>query len=387
MIFNALAVEIEWFLFATDSPLSIARTIALWLTIALALAFLIAFFLLKGQRRKSFATISGRVAIVYACLLGILFLVLSFLDGGIVTILFVPLLVLLLVFAACGTMLSFYRTKTTYILAACLTTAALIAVLVCIGLHYSWGDALSMNAIEKEDVDTVALYVSAIGCVALIVALGFWFGRKDKNGFDTRSITFAAVCIAMSFALSYLRLLKMANGGAVTVASLLPLMLYSYMFGTKKGVFAGMIYGVLQALQDPYILHPAQFLLDYPIAFAAIGLAGMFARSTALKHPQTRFACGALVAGALRFLVHFLSGIFAFGSTASIQPVWLFSLIYQATYIPLDIIIVIVVGVLVLSSKSFLSEIERYSSSARKSDKKESVPTDPSQTDPSQSAQ
>ena len=128
MIFNALAVEIEWFLFATDSPLSIARTIALWLTIALALAFLIAFFLLKGQRRKSFATISGRVAIVYACLLGILFLVLSFLDGGIVTILFVPLLVLLLVFAACGTMLSFYRTKTTYILAACLTAAALIAV-------------------------------------------------------------------------------------------------------------------------------------------------------------------------------------------------------------------------------------------------------------------
>ena len=51
----------------------------------------------------------------------------------------------------------------------------------------------------------------------------------------------------MSFALSYLRIVKMPQGGSITIASLLPLMLYSFMFGTKKGVFAGLIYGVLQA--------------------------------------------------------------------------------------------------------------------------------------------
>lgn len=121
----------------------------------------------------------------------------------------------------------------------------------------------------------------------------------------------------MSFALSYLRIVKMPQGGSITLASLLPLMIYSYMFGTKKGVFAGMIYGLLQALQDTYILHPAQFVLDYPLAFAGIGLAGMFAKTKALeKLPQLQFALGAVVAGVARFLMHFLSGIFAFGAFA-----------------------------------------------------------------------
>ena len=138
-------------------------------------------------------------------------------------------------------------------------------------------------------------------------------------------------------------------------------MLYSYMFGTKKGVFAGMIYGVLQAFQDTYILHPAQFLLDYPLAFSAIGLAGMFARTDSLRYPQVKFALGAVVAGVGRLAMHFVSGIFAFGEFAPEgQPVALYSFIYQASYVLPDIAIVIVVGALLLSSRTFRHEIERY---------------------------
>ena len=172
--------------------------------------------------------------------------------------------------------------------------------------------------------------------------------------------SFAAVCIAMSFALSYLKVVEMPQGGSITIASLLPLMIYSYMFGTKKGVLAGFIYGILQAFQDTYILHPAQFLLDYPVAFSAIGLAGMFARVDALRFPQVKFLLGAIVAAAGRFLSHFLSGIFAFGTFATIEPVWLYSLIYQAGYVLPDIAIAIVLGVIVFSSKSFLSVVNRY---------------------------
>lgn len=40
-------------------------------------------------------------------------------------------------------------------------------------------------------------------------------------------------------------------------------------------MFVGFVYGLLQSMQDPYIIHPAQFLLDYPIAFAMAGLAGI----------------------------------------------------------------------------------------------------------------
>ena len=175
----------------------------------------------------------------------------------------------------------------------------------------------------------------------------------------------------MSFALSYLRIVKMPQGGSITIASLLPLMIYSYMFGTRKGVFAGLIYGILQAFQDTYILHPAQFLLDYPVAFSAIGLAGMFARNEKLRFPQLRFALGAILAGLGRFVAHWLSGIFAFGLFATFQPVWLYSLSYQAVYVLPDLAIAIVVGVLVFSSKSFLHEMERYAALATQPKKAE----------------
>ena len=63
----------------------------------------------------------------------------------------------------------------------------------------------------------------------------------------------------------------------------------------KKGVFVGFVYGTLQALQDPWIIHPAQFLLDSPIAFSAVGLAGLFRSFRPLqKATQIKFMLGAV---------------------------------------------------------------------------------------------
>ncbi|MBR2384770.1 MAG: energy-coupled thiamine transporter ThiT, partial [Clostridia bacterium] len=70
------------------------------------------------------------------------------------------------------------------------------------------------------------------------------------------------MCVALSFALSYIKLFEMPQGGSVTLFSMLPIMLFSYIYGMKKGLLVGVIYGLLQAVQDPYIIHPAQFLLD-----------------------------------------------------------------------------------------------------------------------------
>ena len=358
-------LETEWYPILFDTPSNIVRSVAIWLTIAAVIVFLTCFFAFKGEMRRKFAKFYGIGAIIYACVIGILFLVLAFVEDGIAAILFYPLLALIVVLAGGALTLFFRRDKITYIVVGCLAGAALIASLICMGINFSWGDALENNGLAAENVNTVGLYVSAAVLVLAVIAAAFLCGRKDKKGFSTRSITFAAVCIAMSFALSYLKIVEMPQGGSITIASLLPLMIYSYMFGTKKGVFAGFIYGILQAFQDTYILHPAQFLLDYPLAFSAIGLAGMFANVKALKFPQVRFALGALVAACGRFLMHFLSGIFAFGYFANIQPVWLYSLIYQAGYVLPDIAIAIVAGVLVFSSKTFVREMERRAENLR----------------------
>ena len=194
------------------------------------------------------------------------------------------------------------------------------------------------------------LYISSALIIVAIVVLAFILDRNERS-FDTRCLSLAGITVAMSFGLSYLKIFEMPQGGSITLFSLLPIMIFSYVYGTKKGVFVCFIYGVLQAIQDPWIIHPAQFLLDYPIAFSAIGLSGALANVKAFKNlPQIAFLLGGILAGALRFLSHVLSGVFAFASTyAGDLDSWLYSLGYNS-FVFIDLAIVLAIGVIVFSS-------------------------------------
>lgn len=241
--------------------------------------------------------------------------------------------------------------KITGVVCGCVCAVALIVTLILLGVYYA--KKIDGDGYYNSDVASVkqlALYLGALFTLAIIFALAFI--DKTPLSFDAKSLAYAGICVGMSFALSYIKLWDLPNGGSVTLFSLLPVMLFSYLFGTKKGVFVGFAYGVLQAVQDPWIIHPAQFLLDYPIAFAAAGLAGLF-RSVkwAEKLPQVCFAVGAVVAGTLRFVCHVLSGVFAFQAYAK-GNVWLYSLGYNS-FVFVDVALVIIGGVLVLSSRSF----------------------------------
>ena len=361
MFLSSLLAKAKWYPVLFDTPLNAVRSVAIWLTCALLIAFIVCAVVLKAEKRKKFLKISLFAAVAYACVLGLIFLVLSFQEDGIETILFIPLLLLLITIAA-GAVLIFFRPGfKSYLISGILVGAALIASLVCMGIHFSSGDAAENNWLTNDDVNTLGLYISAVLAIAALLAAAFFFGRKDKKGFDSKSITYAAICVAMSFALSYLKIVKMPQGGSITIASLLPLMIYAYMFGVKKGVFVGMIYGILQAFQTPTILHPAQFLLDYPLAFSCVGFAGLFAEVKAFeKVPQVSFALGGIVAGLARFVMHFLAGIFAFGVFADGQNVVLYSFTYQAGYVLPDIAIAILAGIFVFTSKAFVAEVRKF---------------------------
>jgi len=88
-------------------------------------------------------------------------------------------------------------------------------------------------------------------------------------------------------------------------------------------------------LPGSYIIDPVQALLDYPLAFAALGLAGVFK-----KHPLLGVAVG--VCG--RFLAHFVSGVvfFAVYAPAGMHPV-VYSAIYNGSYLLLEFIISVVI--------------------------------------------
>ena len=357
-------LAMTWYPIAFNSPMNIARGVAFWLTVLFAIGFVLGALLLKGDQRKKFLKYSLFCAVGYACVLALTFLIWTFVDDGITALAFAPLLVLTVAVAVSAVLLSIKRSKTIIIVCACIVGAALVATLVCMGVYYAQNVA-NDGYYDSEDygsVNQIVLYISAVVLIAVIVALGFLFGKDDKKGFDSKSIAYAAICIAMSFALSYVRIFKLPQGGSVTIASLLPLMIYSYMFGTKKGVFAGLIYGIFQAVQDPWIIHPAQFLLDYPVAFSAIGLAGMFAKTKSLeKLPQVQFLLGAIVASALRFVSHVFSGVFAFSAYAvdAGMAAWPYSLAYNS-FVFADIAIAIVVGVIVFSSAAFVKQARRF---------------------------
>jgi len=203
------------------------------------------------------------------------------------------------------------------------------------------------------------LYISAVLVIVAIVALAFILDRNEKP-FDTRCLSLAGITVAMSFGLSYIKIFEMPQGGSITLFSLLPVMIFSYVYGTKKGVFVCFVYGVLQAIQDPWIIHPAQFLLDYPVAFAAIGLTGAFAHLKAFENlPQIALLLGGILAGALRFISHVLSGVFAFASTyAGDMESWAYSLGYNS-FVFIDLAIVLAIGVIVFSSKAFVKEMDK----------------------------
>ena len=118
--------------------------------------------------------------------------------------------------------------KTTSIVCGSLMGAAFIALFVCLCVYFGTGEAVGNNGVEITTSENVALYCCAAALIAAIVACAFLFD-KGKKGFDSKSISYAAICIAMSFALSYIAPIHMPQGGSLTIASLLPLMIYSYM--------------------------------------------------------------------------------------------------------------------------------------------------------------
>lgn len=359
---------------------AVCTCVMLWLAIALAVAFIACKFAVKKDYQHKVNVVSLIVALVYAAACIVMFVTLDFMDmteeGELVAITFYPLLVFVIV-CICGALaISLKPLKIVKIISACAICAALVAALVCMIVYFESGAAPEWNWVAPEDVNNVGLYISCIALVAVIAALAF-LSDKHPAPWDSRSIALAAVCVAMSFALSYVKFSQMPMGGSITFASMLPVMLFSMMFGSRKGVIAGLIYGVLQAVQDPWLLHPAQFLLDYGVAFAAVGVAGCIKGFKLFEgNIRLQFVLGGLISGVLRFISHFFSGAFAFGSfgagyadeygIAALSNPYLYSLIYQSMYIIPEVIIVLVTGAILLSSKNFAKQVEKYSAENEK---------------------
>ena len=95
----------------------------------------------------------------------------------------------------------------------------------------------------------------------------------------TKQLVFSAAAIALATVISVvIKLPSLPNGGSVTLFSMLVITLIGYWYGPATGLLAAFAYGILQFITGPYVVHPVQVLLDYPLAFGALGLSGFFSK-------------------------------------------------------------------------------------------------------------
>lgn len=152
--------------------------------------------------------------------------------------------------------------------------------------------------------------VTLLGFAILLIA----FIKFKSLKFDSKLIARIGLAIALAFILDMLKIYRLPNGGgSISLGSMIPIMLISFIYGPSIGLFTGFIFGVFKLILDPYILNPIQVLFDYPLPFMAIGVAGFF---------KNKYL-GATVGMVLRFVCHFISGVVFFGSYApsGISPI------------------------------------------------------------------
>lgn len=129
---------------------------------------------------------------------------------------------------------------------------------------------------------TTAGYVITIiaGIVLFFLAIYLAGKNSDRKKLTARQLVFCAVAIALAFVTSYLKIFRLPWGGSVTLCSMLFIVLIANWYGVGTGIMAGLAYGILQFIQEPYVLSFFQVCCDYIFAFAALGVAGFFAKQS-----------------------------------------------------------------------------------------------------------
>jgi len=171
-----------------------------------------------------------------------------------------------------------------------------------------------------------------------------------------RMLTEAAIMISFAFVLSNVRLLQLPNGGSVTPGSMVPIILFAIRWTRKNsdlqdqdqsfGVFfksvgicliVGAVEGAVEFILGPkWSLHPVSILFDYIFAYGILGLSGIFGKK------NVNIIIGVIFTVFMRFVFHVISGAIVFYEYAGTQNPWIYSVIYNGSFMSIELAITIV---------------------------------------------
>ena len=160
-----------------------------------------------------------------------------------------------------------------------------------------------------------------------------------RAALNIRAMVETALFVAMASVLALIPLPSLPQGGTVTVLSMLPILMIGIRRGTLWGLGGAVVYSAIQMLSGFYPPPTPDFtgfllviLLDYVIAFGVLGFSGLFSRR------KYGIVYGAAVCITLRFLCHFASGMVIWGIYAEDVPVWIYSLVYNGSYMGIELL-------------------------------------------------
>lgn len=158
--------------------------------------------------------------------------------------------------------------------------------------------------VDAEGGLTTAGYVLCGALLALSLLAGLVLAdRGEKKGLAVKQLAYCAMAVALAYVTSFIKVFKLPYGGSVTLLSMLFIVLVAHWYGVKTGILVGFAYGILQFLQEPYFLTLFQVCCDYVLAFAALGLAGLFR-----GEKKNSLLIGYIVAVLARGVFHTLGG-------------------------------------------------------------------------------
>ncbi len=201
---------------------------------------------------------------------------------------------------------------------------------------------------------SIIFIIAVLSIIVLLVV-----SKKDTHSnstITTKTIVYGGMCVALSFILSYIRLYKMPQGGSITLASMFPIILYSLVFGPVPGIIAGIAYGFMQFIQEPSMVHWAQLFLDYPLAFACLGLAGFAPKLSKNIHVGTTI--GIIISVLGRGIMHVISGVIFFAEYAGEQSPLIYSIVYNASFLVPELIITLILALIIISTPVY-SQLKR----------------------------
>ncbi len=221
---------------------------------------------------------------------------------------------------------------------------------------------------DPASIGILIASVIVVGVLLSVLSSRLETKRGIVRRTTTKEIVYAATCVALSFLLSFIRLYRMPYGGSITLASVLPIALYCYVFGFRKGMVVCFVFALLNFCQGPYVVNAWSALFDYLLPYLSVALVGLFPllpRDTA-KHEKplkkhAKFFVGLSCYFTLRLASHVLAAIFFwsdgidFGSFQGDLigfAALAYGLVYNLLFLVPDTVVVVIAAVSLFSSRS-----------------------------------